>query len=74
MARIQGFDDDFVFLGSLNKQYADVVHSFPPLIAKRLADLIWGLVDQFTSLGGLMEGNGDVPRGQKRRRGDYEGL
>lgn len=36
-ARIQGFDDDFEFLGSMGEQYKMIGNAVPPIFAKKLA-------------------------------------
>ncbi|OJJ32881.1 hypothetical protein ASPWEDRAFT_42920 [Aspergillus wentii DTO 134E9] len=66
LARIQGFDDDFVFYGTIERQYEEVMQAFPPTIAKRLADTILDSIKEFGSLGEADESH----RAQKRRRGE----
>ena len=39
-ARLQSFDDDFVFLGSKTDQYKMVGNAVPPLFAKAIAETI----------------------------------
>ncbi|KAK5045994.1 hypothetical protein LTR84_008780 [Exophiala bonariae] len=40
IARLQGFDDDYIFYGSRATQYLDVLNSIPPAISKKIADSI----------------------------------
>ncbi|KAL1983481.1 hypothetical protein VTN96DRAFT_10302 [Rasamsonia emersonii] len=37
LARLQGFPDDFVFYGSKERQYEQVLEAFPPPVAKAIA-------------------------------------
>ncbi|KAF9885418.1 hypothetical protein FE257_012940 [Aspergillus nanangensis] len=61
IARIQGFDDNFVFSGSLNKQYKDVTQAVPVPIVRKMADVVRSMIHEFkgvehltTSSTGLM--------------------
>ena len=40
LARLQGFDDDFVFYHSRETQYTDVLSAVPPVVAQRVAEAI----------------------------------
>ena len=40
LARIQGFKDDFVFYGSINRQYKEVTTAYPPVITRTLGENI----------------------------------
>lgn len=44
-ARLQGFDDDFEFLGSMGDQYKMIGNAVPPLFAKKLATALLPLLD-----------------------------
>jgi len=39
-ARLQSFDDDFAFLGSMGDQYKMIGNAVPPLLAKKIAEAI----------------------------------
>ncbi|RJE22052.1 hypothetical protein PHISCL_05599 [Aspergillus sclerotialis] len=69
LARIQGFSDYFIFFGPLEKQYEDFIYAFPLPIAKKLADVVLGLIGQFSTPGPIVERNG-MRRSQKRSRVD----
>lgn len=68
LARIQGFDDKFVFLGCIHRQYEDVMNAFPPPIAKKVAEMVLTLIRDYHCSEGPSEENKDGPRGKKRRR------
>lgn len=40
-ARIQGFPDDFEFVGTYNNQAGQIGNAVPPLLARRIAEGIW---------------------------------
>ena len=40
-ARIQGFPDDFEFVGTYNNQAGQVGNAVPPLLARRIAEEVW---------------------------------
>ena len=45
-ARIQSFDDEFVFYGARRAISAQIGNAVPPLMAKAIADQIWGMYDE----------------------------
>ena len=45
-ARIQSFEDDFIFLGSKTSQYKQVGNAVPPILAKKLAISISDQLEQ----------------------------
>lgn len=55
LARIQGFPDTFIFLGSYAQQYADVLHAFPLPIARMVAGVFCWLQWSMRLLGRGME-------------------
>jgi site-specific DNA-cytosine methylase len=40
VARLQGFDDDFVFYHTMSAQYVDVFNGIPPIIPRRIGHII----------------------------------
>lgn len=46
-ARLQTFDDDFEFLGSMGAQYKMVGNAVPPLFAKALGHALYDLLEMF---------------------------
>ncbi|KAF7588863.1 hypothetical protein BBP40_005081 [Aspergillus hancockii] len=58
LARIQGFNDDFVFMGAIEKQYEEVTQAFPPLVARKLADTILAIIGDFRSNVGSEDADG----------------
>ncbi|KAG2412860.1 hypothetical protein HFD88_010417 [Aspergillus terreus] len=67
LARIQGFDDKFVFLGCIHRQYEDVMNAFPPPIAKKVAEMVLMLIRDYHCSEGPPEENEVGSRGKKRR-------
>lgn len=67
----RSFPDDFVFFGLVQRQYEEVVASFPPPIAKIIGEMIKAMIKEFCSLpkggDGSIEG---APPARKRRRED----
>jgi hypothetical protein len=47
MARLQGFDDDFVFYNSQESQQDDVLRALPPIVAKNVALTILRIIQSF---------------------------
>ena len=43
-ARVQSFQDDYFFCGTLGKQFEQVGNAVPPLIAEQLAGLIYEII------------------------------
>ncbi|PYI07966.1 hypothetical protein BO78DRAFT_417255 [Aspergillus sclerotiicarbonarius CBS 121057] len=64
LARIQGFDDDFIFLGPIERQYEEVIQAFPPSIAKKVASVVLDLIREFRCTG--LEDGEDGQRPTKR--------
>lgn len=69
IARVQGFADSFVFMGSNKRQYEEAITAFPPPVGKKLWGAIMMIVREFRSWpeedDSSIEG---ALRGQKRRR------
>ncbi|KAL1961906.1 hypothetical protein VTN77DRAFT_939 [Rasamsonia byssochlamydoides] len=70
VARLQGFPDDFVFYGSKDRQYQQVLEGFPPPIAKAIAGSIMATIDEFrvAPTSDEMDVESDPQRGTKRQR------
>ncbi|KAL2220340.1 hypothetical protein M432DRAFT_653528 [Thermoascus aurantiacus ATCC 26904] len=47
LARIQGFSDDFIFLGPIERQYEQILEAIPPSIAKAIVETILATIDEF---------------------------
>jgi DNA (cytosine-5)-methyltransferase 1 len=45
-ARLQSFDDDFVFTGSMTEQYKMIGNAVPPVLGKAIADSLFELLDK----------------------------
>ena len=45
-ARIQSFEDDFIFQGSKTSQYKQVGNAVPPILAKKLAISILNQIEK----------------------------
>ena len=45
-ARLQAFPDSFVFCGSKDKQYQQVGNAVPPIMAKAIAEKLYGLLNK----------------------------
>ena len=68
IARLQGFDDDFVFWGSLGTQYRQVLDAVPPIVTK----LIGAAIESVINTARLRTGSNSSVAGasNKRRRAD----
>lgn len=48
-ARLQSFDDDFVFIGSMGDQYKMIGNAVPPLFAKKIGKAIVVFIDKYAN-------------------------
>lgn len=48
VARLQTFDDDFIFYGSIRSQYKQVGNAVPPKIAEKIAEQVKQLLDNIS--------------------------
>ena len=48
VARLQTFDDDFIFYGSIRSQYKQVGNAVPPKIAEKIAEQVKQLLDSIS--------------------------
>jgi len=46
-ARLQTFDDDYVFLGSMGDQYKMIGNAVPPKFAKELGSALWEFIENY---------------------------
>lgn len=71
LARLRGFPDDFIFFNPIIDQYERVSNSFPPPIAKMVAETILRIVRKYQTV--PVEKDRDL-RAPKRPRVELEGT
>lgn len=71
IARLQGFRDDVVFYNSEARQYKDVLKALPPIVAKRVAEIILQVIRSSRVM--RLEDPGEGLRANKRARVESEG-
>lgn len=52
-ARLQSFPDGFIFMGSKTDQYVQVGNAVPPLLGRRVAEMLLTVSDQQVNLGSI---------------------
>lgn len=45
-ARLQSFDDDFIFVGTKDSQYQQVGNAVPPLLAKHIGEHLYKKLEE----------------------------
>lgn len=65
IARLQGFEDDYIFYGSKTTQYLDVLNAIPPVVSKRIAERLVQFIRTSASRT-VTGGNAATPRKRVR--------